>query len=65
MQNVQLLRVREVAARLGLARSTVYGMIDRGELPVTRIRTAVRVSEAALVEWIEARTEPIRTEGNR
>jgi excisionase family DNA binding protein len=52
-----LLRIPEAAARLGLGRSTLYEMIQRGEIPVVRIGTAVRIPAAALVRWVEAQTE--------
>jgi excisionase family DNA binding protein len=49
-----LLRLPEVAARLGLGRSTVYELIQRGELPVVRV---VRVPAAALQRWVERQTD--------
>jgi excisionase family DNA binding protein len=55
---VKLLRVREVAERLSIHPNTVYEMAMRGELPRVKVRTAVRVPESALEEWIAAHTEP-------
>ena len=50
----RLLKVPEVADRLGLSKSTVYVMITRGDIPSVTIgatRTR-RVREAELDEWI-------------
>lgn len=53
----RLLRVAEVAERLALAKPYVYELIRRGLLPSLRIGDKyVRVSEAALRDWI-AHTE--------
>lgn len=51
-----LLKPDQVAKMLGLGRTKVYEMTARGELPVTRIGTAVRVPRRELVEWIERHT---------
>jgi excisionase family DNA binding protein len=52
-----LLRIPEVAGRLGLGRSTVYELIQSGELPVVRIGRSVRVSSESLRRWVEQRVE--------
>lgn len=50
-------RVSQVAELLGLSRSEVYRMAERGELPSTRVgETAVRIPKAELLEWLRART---------
>ena len=48
-----LLRVPEAADWLRLGRSTVYELINRGELPVVRVGTAVRIRVADLEAWAE------------
>ena len=50
-----LLRIPEVAAELRLGRSSVYQLIQAGELPVVRIGRAVRVSRADLEAWVDER----------
>lgn len=56
-----LLRIPEVAAELRLARSSVYQLIQTGELPVVRFGRAVRVPRSALESWIEHRLNEQRT----
>jgi excisionase family DNA binding protein len=51
-----LLKPEAVAHLLGLGRSKVYEMIASGELPITRIGTAVRVPRDELLMWIRERT---------
>lgn len=51
-----LLRIPEAAAALGVCRATVYRLIDTQGLPVVRLgRRAVRVSAAALEQWVAER----------
>jgi excisionase family DNA binding protein len=52
-----LLRAAEVAAILGIGRSTVFELAASGELPVVRIGRSVRVPRHALYRWIEERTQ--------
>lgn len=54
---MQLLTSAETASRLGLGVSTVKRMIQRGELPVVRFGTAVRVPDESLDAWIRSRVE--------
>jgi len=49
----ELLRVIEAADLLGLSRTKVYEMTSRGEIPVIRIGTAVRVPRRRLLQWID------------
>jgi excisionase family DNA binding protein len=52
-----LLRIPEVMAMLGLGRTKIYQLIATGELPVVRVGRAVRISRAALDEWVEERQQ--------
>jgi len=57
-----LLNAAGVAARLGISRWHAYKLMERGEIAVTRIGRAVRVSEESLAAYIAARTSvPRRT----
>ncbi len=51
----QLLTVERVAELTGLSRRSVYREIDAGELDAYRLRGRVRIPEAALESWLEAR----------
>lgn len=57
----RILRVREVAERLGLSERTVRTWVSQRRLPVVRLGRAVGVSEAALARWIAERSEEART----
>lgn len=49
----------EVARRLGVTPRTVYGFIDRGELPAYRMGRVIRVKVVDLDAFIDAcRIEP-------
>jgi putative molybdopterin biosynthesis protein len=48
-----------VATRLGLSVHTVYGLIDRGDLPAYRIGRVIRLKSSDVDHYIEsARIEP-------
>ena len=47
-----LLNVNEVASLLGCGRTYVYGMIQRGELPVVKLGRLTRVPASELEEFI-------------
>ncbi|MHB1502094.1 MAG: helix-turn-helix domain-containing protein [Candidatus Dormibacteria bacterium] len=47
-----LLNVNEVASLLGCGRTYVYGMIQRGELPVVKLGRLTRIQVCALDEFI-------------
>lgn len=52
-----LVRVEEAARILALSRSTIYQMLDSGELPSIRRGTARRIPTAALREWVAQNTQ--------
>jgi len=47
-----LLRVGEAAELLGVSRTKLYSMIGTGEISTIRLGGSVRISRAALEEWI-------------
>jgi excisionase family DNA binding protein len=53
-----LVRVTEAARILSLSRSTIYEMLDAGELPSVRRGTARRIPVAALRAWIAQQVAP-------
>jgi excisionase family DNA binding protein len=53
-----LVRVEEAARMLSLSRSTIYEMLDSGELPSVRRGTARRIPVAALRAWVVRQLEP-------
>jgi excisionase family DNA binding protein len=52
-----MLKVPEVAARLGISTSKAWELSRSGRLPIVRIGKSVRVPADALDKWIAARTE--------
>ncbi|MBI3977161.1 MAG: helix-turn-helix domain-containing protein [Chloroflexi bacterium] len=52
---MELLTVPEAAERLKLARSTVYMLAQRGDLPLIRFGRSIRIPAAALERCIEQR----------
>lgn len=53
----RLLRVEEVAERLGIEVSTVRAWLFYGKLPKVKVGRAVRVPETFVNEFIKAHTE--------
>jgi excisionase family DNA binding protein len=49
----QLLTVEEVSNRLRVSRSSVYGMIERGELPSIKLGKSRRIPHKAVVEFVQ------------
>jgi excisionase family DNA binding protein len=49
--------VTEAARLLGYSRSTIYEMLNSGELPSTLHGSSRRIPVAALRAWIEAHTQ--------
>lgn len=57
MSSTKLITVEEVAKQLGVSRTTVYEVMDRGELPYVKIGRSRRVSQQAINSYIEANTK--------
>ncbi len=58
-----LLNSREVARLLCIGRTKAFQLMASGELPVVRIGRCVRVSRAAVGEWIDGQVEQGRRRG--
>ena len=53
-------RLEEAAALLSVSRSTLYRMIDRGELLVIHIGTAPRIPHTSLEQFVNAKVRAAR-----
>ena len=58
-----LLNVDEAAHLLGCRRTYLYGMIQRGELPVVKLGRLTRVPAAAVEGYVRERLERSRLAG--
>ena len=58
-----LLNVDEAAHLLGCRRTYLYGMIQRGELPVVKLGRLTRVPAAAVEGYVRERLERSRAAG--
>jgi excisionase family DNA binding protein len=52
-----LLKVTEVAQRLGVSRMTIYRLISTGELPAVRVAGALRVDQVELDRYVYGEEE--------
>lgn len=57
-ENLEYLKVPEVAEILRIARSRAYELVAEGEIPSIRIGRSVRVSRGELDRWLEAQRQP-------
>ncbi len=53
----RLLNAQDVAAALKMGLSTVYQLVERGELPSIRIGRSVRIRPEDLEEFIESKAQ--------
>jgi excisionase family DNA binding protein len=56
-ESTPLQTIEQVGTYLGVKRSKVYNLIERGELPVVRIGRSVRIHPDAVREYVERNTE--------
>lgn len=50
----KLLKVRDVAELLSIARPTVYKLVNNGEIPFIRLGKTLRFSRKAIERWLDA-----------
>lgn len=50
--NKRLLRVREVALELGLCKTSIYNLINSGQLSSVKIGRSTRVTATAVQEYV-------------
>ena len=53
----RLLNAQEVAAALNMGLSTIYMLVERGELPSVRIGRSVRIRPEDLEKFIESKAQ--------
>ncbi|MEE8240120.1 MAG: helix-turn-helix domain-containing protein [Nitrospirales bacterium] len=58
-QQPHMLRVSEVAKRLGVSRYTIYRAIRDGQIPAIRIRDSLRIPEKVLQGILEGEYGPV------
>jgi PTS system nitrogen regulatory IIA component len=56
------LKIREVAALLGVSDKTVYRWIKEGAIPAYRVHDQYRVNRMELLEWVTSRKIPVSEE---
>ena len=60
-----LLRPMEVAAALGISKTTMYAMLRAGELPVIHIGRAARIPRRAVQDWLDRKTAADQSQRHR
>jgi excisionase family DNA binding protein len=50
---IQLLTIPEVARRLSVGRTKVYGLIKNAGLPAVTVGSSMRIAEPSLQRWIQ------------
>lgn len=56
------LKISEIAKQLRVSQQTVRALIDRGELPCTRIATCERILESDLKAYLDRNSAAARTQ---
>jgi excisionase family DNA binding protein len=46
--------VEEIAAILGIGRSSAYELVKQGHFKIVRIGTAIRISKKSFDEWLDS-----------
>ncbi len=59
-QLTRLLSIRETCDRLGISRTTLWKLISERRIAKTQIGGAVRISEAAIADFIQRSTAPVK-----
>ena len=57
MSDRPLLTINQLCERLNVVRSTVYNMINRGEIPVIRVGSVYRFSPDWVDEYLKAESD--------
>ena len=56
-QKIRLLTIPQVQERLGLGRSSIYNLINAGELKAIKINKSVRIADTDVDKFIQSHLE--------
>lgn len=53
------MNIQELSGYIGMAVSTIYGKVCRGEIPVVKMGRLVRFNKSAIDDWLQGQAKPI------
>ena len=61
----RLVSVKKLATFIGLSPATIYGLVERREIPVQRVRRRVMFSPRQIERWLSAQARAERSPRSR
>lgn len=56
----RLLTIEEISSALGVSQKTIYKWSHLGTIPIARAGRLLRFDEAAVMEWLRRKREPVK-----